>query len=390
MKKIVLAYSGGLDTSCAIQWLNDQGWEVIAFVADVGQNEDFKKIKKRALKTGATKVYIADLKEEFIKDYIYPAIKAGAIYEGKYLLATALSRPLIAKYQVGIARKEKAHAIAHGCTGKGNDQVRFEVTASLLAPHLEIVAPVRIWEFKTRDQEIDYAKRKKIPVDVTKKSPYSIDVNIYGRSIECGVLEDPWKEPPEEIYQMTTNPLKAPNKPKYITLDFKEGIPIKIDGKAINEKSLLQKLNQIGGHHGVGRVDMIENRLIGIKSREIYENPGATLLYIAHKELESLVLDRETLYQKESISLKYAQLIYDGLWEVPFKKQLDAQIHVMQKRVTGAVRLKLFKGSCIVVGRKSPNSLYSEKLATYGAKDQFNQKFAEGFIRIWSMPYQAR
>jgi len=388
MKKIVLAYSGGLDTSCAITWLKDKGWDVIAFMADVGQGEDFDKIKKRALKTGAKKVYVINMQKEFVTDYIYPAIKAGAIYENKYLLATALSRPLIAKHQVKVAHKEGAKAIAHGCTGKGNDQVRFEVTTKLLDPKLEIVAPVRIWEFKTRNQEIDYAKEKKIPIDVTKKSPYSVDINLYGRSIECGVLEDPWKEPPEEIYLMTKSPLKAPNTPTYITLEFKNGIPVKIDGKTYGPIELLKKLNALGGANGVGRVDMVENRLVGIKSREIYENPAGAIIYTAHKELESLVLDRETLHYKDAISQKYAELTYYGLWETPLKKQLDAQIDKTQEKVTGTVRLKLFKGNCVPVGRKSKYSLYKEELATYGEKDKFDQKLAEGFIRLWSMPFQ--
>ncbi len=388
MKKVVLAYSGGLDTSCAITWLKDKGYDVIAFMADVGQGEDFSAIKKRALKTGASKVYVVDMKKEFVLDYIFPAVKAGAIYEGKYLLATALSRPLIAKHQVRIAHQEKATAIAHGCTGKGNDQVRFEVTSYLLDPKLEIIAPVRIWEFKSREEEMDYAKKKKIPINVTKKSPYSIDINLYGRSIECGVLEDPWTEPPEEIYSLTKSPLKAPNKPTYLELEFNKGIPVKINGKAYGPIALLEKLNKIGGDNGVGRVDMIENRLVGIKSRENYENPAGTIIYTAHKELESLVLDRETLHEKEKISQKYAELTYYGLWETPYKKQLDAYIDKTQATVTGTVRLKLCKGTCVPVGRKSPFSRYSEKLATYGAKDTFDQSYAEGFIRLWSMPFQ--
>ncbi|MFA6379165.1 MAG: argininosuccinate synthase [Candidatus Omnitrophota bacterium] len=388
MKKVVLAYSGGLDTSCAIKWLQDKGYEIIAFIADVGQGENFDAIKKRALKTGASKVYVVDMKKEFVLDYIFPAVKAGAIYEGKYLLATALSRPLIAKHQVRIAHQEKATAIAHGCTGKGNDQVRFEVTAHLLDPKLEIIAPVRIWEFKSREEEMDYAKEKKIPINVTKKSPYSIDINLYGRSIECGVLEDPWTEPPEEIYYLTKNPLKTPNTPKYIEIEFHKGIPTKINGKSYAPIQLFETLNKIGGEHGVGRVDAIENRLVGIKSREIYENPAGTIVHIAHKELESLVLDRETIHAKEAVAHKYAELTYYGLWETPVKKQLDAYINKTQEVVTGTIRLKLCKGNCVPVGRKSPYSRYSEKLATYGSKDKFNQSYAEGFIRLWSMPFQ--
>lgn len=387
MKKVILAYSGGLDTSCAIKWLQDKGYDVIAYLADVGQGENFDLIKKRALATGASKVYILDLKKEFVNDYIVPAIKAGAIYEGKYLLATALSRPIIAKHQVRIAHLEKATAIAHGCTGKGNDQVRFEVTAQLLDPKLEIIAPVRIWEFKSREEEIDYAIEKKIPISVTKKSPYSIDINLYGRSIECGILEDPWQEPPEEIYQLTQSPLKAPNKPAYIEVEFLKGVPFKVNGKSYSAIKILEVLNKIGGTHGVGRVDMIENRLVGIKSRENYENPAGTIIYTAHKELESLVLDRETLHEKEAVSQKYAELTYYGLWETPVKKQLDAYIEKTQERVTGTIRLKLYKGNCVVVGRKSQFSKYKEELATYTDKDKFDQKHAEGFIRLWSMPY---
>jgi argininosuccinate synthase len=322
-----------------------------------------------------------------VADYIFPALKAGAIYEGKYLLATALSRPLIAKHQVHIAHKEKAGIIAHGCTGKGNDQVRFEVTARLLDPKLETMAPVRIWEFKTRDEEIDYAKRNKIPINVTKKSPYSVDKNVYGRSIECGILEDPWAEPPEEIYQMTVSPQKAPDKPAYVTVEFKEGVPTKINGQIFSPINLIFKLNELGGKNAVGRVDVIENRLVGIKSREIYENPAGTILHTAHQELESFVLDRETLHYKQLISQKYAELIYYGLWETPLKAQLDAYIEQTQKKVTGTIRLKLYKGNCTVVGRKSEFSLYKEELATYGAKDKFDQKLAEGFIKIWGMPY---
>ena len=393
MKKIVLAYSGGLDTSCAIPWLNDQGYDVIAFIADVGQKENFQKIKQRALKTGASKVHVLDLKKEFVTDYVFAALKAGSVYENKYLMATALSRPIIAKYQVAVAHKEKAEAIAHGCTGKGNDQVRFEVTAKILDPKLEIIAPLRIWEFKTRDEEIDYLAEKGIRMEVTKKNPYSIDKNIYGMSIECGILEDPWVEPPEDVYQMTTSPQKAPNKPTYITIDFERGIPMQLKVGAQNSVplrssvALIQKLNEIGGKNGVGRIDMVENRLVGIKSREIYEAPGGVILHTAHQELEAMVLDRETFRYKQGISLKYADLIYYGLWETALKKQLDAYINKTQGKVTGTIRLKLYKGNCNVAGRKSPYSLYKEELATYGEKDVFDPKLAEGFIKIFGMPF---
>lgn len=387
MKKVVLAYSGGLDTSCAIKWLKDRNYDVVAFIADVGQGEDFGAIKKRALATGASSVHVLNLQKEFVQDYVFPALKAGAIYENKYLLATALSRPLIAKHQVHVAHKEKATAVAHGCTGKGNDQVRFETTVTLLDPTLEQIAPVRIWEFKTRDEEIDYALKHKIPVNVTKKSPYSVDINVYGRSIECGVLEDPWVEPPEEIYYLTVSPQKAPNKPTYIEVEFEKGTPVKISGKAYEPVALIHKLNEIGGKNGVGRVDMIENRLVGIKSRENYENPAGTILYTAHQELESLVLDRETLHYKQAVSQKYAELTYYGLWETPLKHQLDEYVKKTQEKVSGTIRLRLYKGNCVVVGRKSKFSRYKEELATYGKKDIFDQKLAEGFIRLWGMPY---
>ncbi|MBF0384781.1 MAG: argininosuccinate synthase [Candidatus Omnitrophica bacterium] len=388
MKKIVLAYSGGLDTSCAIKWLKDKDYEVVAFIADVGQNENFDEIKLRALNTGASKVYALNLQEEFVNDYVFAALKASAVYENRYYLATALSRPLIAKHQVKIAQKEKASAIAHGCTGKGNDQVRFEVTARIIDPKLEIIAPVREWEFKTRDEEIDYAKKHKIPINVTKKSPYSVDINLFGRSIECGVLEDPWHEPPEEIYFLTQNPKNAPDKPEYIEIDFEKGVPVKINGKKYDPVSLLHELNSFGGKHSVGRVDMVENRLVGIKSREIYENPAGTILHSAHNDLESLVLDRETLHYKQGLSYKYAEMIYYGLWETPLKKQLDEYFNKVQKNVSGTVRLKLFKGTATVVGRKSKYSLYKESLATYGKGDKFDQKLAEGFIKLWGTPYQ--
>ncbi len=388
MKKIVLAYSGGLDTSCAIKWLNDRGYNVVAYIGDVGQGEDFIEIEKRALKTGAKRVYVGDLKNEFIEDFIMPTLQANASYEGKYLLATALTRPLISKHLVEVAHREKATAIAHGCTGKGNDQVRFEVTAHILDSSLEIVAPVRDWEFKSREEEIDYAKKHNIPLNVTKKKVYSIDKNLWGISIECGILEDPYKEPPKDAYQMTVAPEDAPNKPTYIEIDFVKGVPSKINGVKYNLKDLIEKLNKIAGANAIGRVDMVENRLVGIKSREIYEFPAATCLYAAHKDLECLCLDRELLHFKQSLESKYAELVYYGLWYSQLKKSLDAFIKETQKNVTGTVRLKLYKGNCTVVGRKSPESLYKEELATYTEKDKFNQKLAEGFIRLWGLPFQ--
>ena len=314
MKKVILAYSGGLDTSCCVQWLKDKYYEVICFIADLGQGEDFIDIEKRALSAGSSKVYIKDLRQEFIADFVLPALKANALYEGKYLLATALGRPLIAKYLVEVAHKEKARTIAHGCTGKGNDQVRFEVTASMLDPKLEVIAPLRVWEFKSREEEIEYALKKKIPIEVTKKKPYSIDKNLWGVSIESGLLEDPGLEPPRDCYQWTTSPEDAPNKAGYLELEFQKGIPKQITGKNSDGIELIEKLNKIGAANGIGRSDLIENRLVGIKSREIYEAPAGTILYLAHKELESLVLDRELSRYKEMVSLKYGELIYCGLW----------------------------------------------------------------------------
>ena len=388
MKKIVLAYSGGLDTSCAVRWLKEQGYSVLCFIADLGQGEDFKAIEERAYSAGALSVYKKDLQDEFIEDFILPALKANAIYEGKYLLATALGRPLIAKYLVEIARKEKAGAISHGCTGKGNDQVRFEVTVGILDPRLEIIAPVREWEFKSREEEIEYANMHNIPIDVTKKKPYSIDRNLWGVSIEAGVLEDLEQEPPEDAYIMTKAPSGSSTYPKYIEIYFEKGVPKKIDGKIQGLKNLISHLNEVGGLYGVGRSDLVENRLVGIKSREIYEAPAATILYTAHKELEGLVLDRELSHFKEHIALKYAELVYYGLWYSPLKAALDSFVNSTQKYVTGSIRLKLFKGNCITVGRKSAHSLYKKELSTYGKEDKFNQKLAQGFIKIWGMPYQ--
>ncbi|MDD5568462.1 MAG: argininosuccinate synthase, partial [Candidatus Omnitrophica bacterium] len=380
MKKVVLAYSGGLDTSCIVRWLKDKGYEVICFMADLGQGlgqgEDLGAIEARALAAGASKVYIKDLQDEFVEEFVLPSLQANAVYEGKYLLATALGRPLIAKYLVRIAHKEKADAVAHGCTGKGNDQVRIEVAAGILDPGLEVLAPVRTWEFKSREEEIEYAKMRNIPIDVTKKKPYSIDRNIWGISIEAGVLEDLAQEPPEDAYMITKSPTAQISYPKYIEIYFEKGVPKKVDGKTCKLKTLINNLNEIGGLHGVGRSDMVENRLIGIKSREIYEAPAATILHIAHKELEALVLDRELAHFKDIISLKYSELVYNGLWFSPLKEALDGFVKSTQKNVTGSVRLKLFKGNCAAVGRKSKNSLYKKELSTYGKEDKFDQKLA--------------
>jgi len=392
MKKVVLAYSGGLDTSCIVRWLKERGYEVICFVADLGQGlgqgESFEAIEARALAAGASKVYIRDLQDEFIRDFILPALKANAVYEGKYLLATALGRPLIAKYLVQIAHKEKATAVAHGCTGKGNDQVRLEVAVGILDPRLEIIAPVRDWEFKSREEEIDYALKYNIPIDVTKKKPYSVDRNIWGISIEAGILENLEQEPPEDAYLITKSPTHTSSYPRYLEVTFAKGLPTKIDGKLMQLKNIINYLNEVGGQFGVGRSDMVENRLVGIKSREIYEAPAGTILYAAHKELEALVLDRELAHFKEMISLKYAELVYYGLWFSALKEALDGFVEKTQKLVSGTIRLRLSKGSCVVVGRKSANSLYKKELSTYGKEDKFDQRLAEGFIKLWGMPYK--
>ncbi|MCX5716272.1 MAG: argininosuccinate synthase, partial [Candidatus Omnitrophica bacterium] len=357
MKKIVLAYSGGLDTSVAIKWLKDKGYEVVAYMGDVGQGGDFGAIKKRALIGGASKVIIDDLREEFVEDFVFPALKANAVYEGKYFLATALSRPIIAKGLVEAAKKEHADFVAHGCTGKGNDQVRFEVSCAILDPKIKTIAPVREWEFTSREAEIQYAKKNKIPIDVTKKSPYSIDKNLWGVSIECGVLEDPWTEPPEDAYQLTKGWLKN-KKPRYLEIQFDSGVPIELNGAYMEPMEMLEELNKVGAEYGIGRSDMVENRLVGIKSREIYEAPAATILVNAHKDLEALTLDRETTHFKEAVALKYADLIYYGLWYTPLKKALDKFIDETQKTVTGTIRIKLEPGKCATVGRKSKFSLY--------------------------------
>ena len=391
MKKIVVAYSGGLDTSIIIHWLkNKYDAEIIAYTSDLGQGEYLEPLKKKAIETGASKIYIEDLRKEFVKEYVFPSLKACALYENKYPLATALGRPLIAKRLLEIVKKEKADAVVHGCTGKGNDQVRFEATFAALNPNIEVIAPLREWKLKSREEEIDYAIKHKIPVDVTKKNPYSIDRNLWGVAIECGILENPWNEPPEDAYQITTSPLKAPNKSEYVEIYFESGIPTKLNGKIINGINLIEKLNQLGAQNGVGRIDMIENRLVGIKSREIYEAPAAVILHNAHNALEELVLDRETMHFKEIISQRYAEIIYYGLWNSPLKEALDEFVNKTQENVTGTVKIKLYKGNCTVVGRKSNFSLYNENLATYTSKDTFDHKSAKGFIDIWSLPLKVR
>ena len=389
MKKVILAYSGGLDTSCCVVWLKKRGFDVVTYTADLGQGIDFAQLKKKAAGCGVSKTYIQDLKDKFLKDFVFPALRAGAVYESKYPLATALGRPLIAEGLVELAHKEKAQYIAHGCTGKGNDQVRLEVSVAALDKKLKTIAPLREWELNTREDEIRYARTHQIKITATKKNPYSTDLNLWGRSIECGVLEDPAKAPPEEIYQLTKNPLKCANKPVFLTIEFAQGAPLKLNGKRLEVASLVAKLNKVAGACGVGRIDIVENRLVGIKSREIYEAPAAVVLHLAHQELESLVLDKETTQFKKIVAEKYAQLVYNGLWHSPLKLALDKFVNQTQKKVTGLVKLKLYKGSCVCVGRKSPYSLYKRELATYEKGDRFDKSAAEGFIKIWGLPYQS-
>jgi argininosuccinate synthase len=388
--KVVLAYSGGLDTSVAIKWLSERyNLDVIGLTIDVGNERDFSAIREKALKAGAVKALVADAKELFVNHFIFPALQADAIYEEQYPLATALSRPLMAKLLVDTAVEEGASAVAHGCTGKGNDQVRFEVSISALSPSLKIIAPAREWGM-TREQTINYAQRYSIPVPITVASPYSIDENLWGRSIECGVLEDPWTEPPEEIFTWTKSPNQSPDVPDYVEIGFDKGIPIAIDGQELDGVSLIQRLNELAGRHGVGRIDHLENRLVGIKSREIYEAPAAVVLLQAHQALEAMTLSKAQLRFKQKVAQEYADLIYNGLWFTSLHQDLAAYVQSSQRFVTGAVRLKLFKGSSSVVGRKSPKSLYSYGLATYDKGDEFDQSASPGFIHIWGLPVRTQ
>ncbi len=387
-KKVVLAYSGGLDTSVIIKWLIERDYEVICYMADVGQGTPADKSRRRALEIGAKKCAVGDLKEKFIRDYAFRALKAGALYQGKYNLATALSRPLIAEAMIGFAKKEGANAVAHGCTGKGNDQVRFEVTFHLKAPGLKVIAPVREWDLATREAEIDYAKKHKIPVEQTKKKLYSIDHNLWGVSIEGGKLENPWSEPPKDTHISVVRAEKAPAKAQYVTITFKKGVPTAVNGKKYGPAQLVRKLNKMGGAHGVGRVDMIEDRLVGIKSREVYEAPASAILYAGHTALEELVLDRETRGYKRALSERYSELVYYGLWFTPLKEAIDAFVDGTQENVSGDVKLKLYKGSVTVCGRRSPKSRYKIELATYGKGDIFDQSLAKGFIDLWALPFK--
>ncbi|WP_426984046.1 argininosuccinate synthase [Brevibacillus borstelensis] len=384
--KIVLAYSGGLDTSVAIKWLQDTyNYDVIAVALDVGEGKDLDFVQKKALQVGALKSIVVDAKEAFAQEYVLPALQANAMYEGKYPLVSALSRYLISRVLVEIAEKEGAVAVAHGCTGKGNDQVRFDVSFTALNPNLKIVAPVREWGW-TRDEEIEYAKKNNIPIPIDLDNPYSIDQNLWGRSCECGVLEDPWAAPPEGAYDLTKSIADAPDQPEEIKITFVKGVPTALNGEELPLSELILKLNKIAGNHGVGRIDHVENRLVGIKSREVYETPAATTLILAHRELEFLTQPREVAQFKPIVEQKVAQVIYEGLWYSPIRNALQAFIEETQKYVTGVVRVKLHKGHAIVVGRKSDSTLYSHELATYAAGDQFDHKAAIGFIKLWGLP----
>jgi len=390
--KVVLAYSGGLDTSCIVPWLKENyGCEVVTFTANLGQgDEELEGLEKKAIASGASKAYIVDLREEFLIEYAFPTMQAGAIYERLYLLGTSFARPVTAKHLVKIAEAEGADAVAHGCTGKGNDQVRFELTVKALNPRLQVIAPWREWEIRSRQDALAYARAHNVPVAATEKSIYSRDRNIWHLSHEGGILENPWVEPEEEMFQLTVAPEKAPDEPLYLTVDFEQGVPIAVDGQAMGPVELLSYLNEVGGAHGVGRVDLVENRLVGMKSRGVYETPGGTILYTAHQGLEQICLDRDTLHYKEIVAHRYAELVYFGQWFTPLRETLSAFVAKTQERVTGTVRLKLYKGSCTVVGRRSPFSLYREDFATFGQDNVYDQSDAAGFINLFGLPLKVK
>ncbi|MEA5092394.1 Argininosuccinate synthase [bioreactor metagenome] len=392
IKKVVLAYSGGLDTSVIIPWLkeNYNNCEVIAVTADLGQGDELNPVHDKAIKSGASKCYILDLKEEFISDYVWPTVKAGAVYEKKYLLGTSFARPLIAKKLVEIALKEGADAVAHGATGKGNDQVRFELSVHALAPQLAVIVPWREWDIRSREDAIDYAAAHNIPVPVTKKRDYSMDRNMWHLSHEGSDLENPWNAPKDDLFIVTNTPEKAPDKDEYVELDFEEGVPIAVNGKKLSPAKLVETLNEIGIRNGIGICDMVENRLVGMKSRGIYETPGGTIIYYAHNELENLCLDRATNHYKELIGVQYAELVYNGMWFSPLREALQAFVDETQKTVTGTVRLKLYKGNVISAGAKSPYSLYSQEYVTFGADEVYNQADATGFITLFGLPLTVR
>ncbi len=390
-KKVVVAYSGGLDTSVILRWVKEHYQsEVIACAVDVGQASETRGLRERALKTGASKFYLIDARREFVTDYLWPTLQSQAVYESKYLLGTSIARPLIAEKVIAVAKKEGADAVCHGATGKGNDQVRFELAFKALMPHVKVIAPWREWEMKSREDEIDYAKRYGIPVPVTKSKPYSSDRNLWHISFEGGILENPDTPPREDMFILTQSPEKAPAKAAFVTIDFVKGCPVAINGRKLDPVKLVETANILGGKHGIGRVDLVENRLVGMKSRGVYEAPGATILYAAHRELESLVLDRDTLHAKAVLAPKMAEMIYNGLWFTPLRQALSAFITETQKKVTGRVRLKLYKGNLIVDGRTSPYSLYWEDLATFGADAVYNQRDAEGFINLYGLPIKVQ
>ena len=391
-EKVILAYSGGLDTSIIIPWLKENyDYEVIAVCGDVGQGKETEGLEEKALKTGASKLYIENLQKEYVEEYIWTTLKAGAVYEGKYLLGTSHARPCIAKRIVEIAKKEGATAICHGCTGKGNDQVRFELAVKALAPELKIIAPWRIWDIKSREEEIEYAEARGIPVPVTKDNNYSMDRNVWHLSHEGQDLEDPWNEPIyDKILALSVSPEKAPDTPTYIELEFEKGVPVKLNGEKMEPLALVKKLNEIGGANGIGIDDIVENRLVGMKSRGVYETPGGTILYAAHKELEYLCLDKQTLHYKMEVANKFAELVYDGLWFTPLREALSAFVDSTQETVTGTVRMKLYKGNCTPAGAKSPYSLYDEDIATFSEDEVYDQKDSAGFINLFGLPIQVR
>ncbi len=391
VNKVVLAYSGGLDTSIIIKWLiENYGCEVIAFIADLGQGEDLESIKEKALATGATKAYVYDLKEEFVKDFVFPMLRANAIYEGGYLLGTSIARPLIGKAQMDVVKKEGAEAVAHGSTGKGNDQVRFELTYYVHNPHIKIISPWREWDFKSRSALIEYAKNQDIPITVSKAKLYSVDKNLLHVSSEGGILEDPWEEPPEDIYVFTRSPQDAPDSPTYVEIDFEQGTPVAVNGKDLTPAELLTELNRLGAENGVGRDDIVENRYVGMKSRGVYETPGGTILHVAKKGIESITMDREVMHLRDSLIPQYAEIVYYGYWFSPEREFLQKSMDEAQKDVTGKVKVKLFKGGCTVAGRKSPKSLYSQDFATFEDEDVYHQKDAEGFIKLNALRLRIR
>jgi argininosuccinate synthase len=391
INKIVLAYSGGLDTSVMLRWIKEKyNCEVVCYCADVGQGEELDGLEAKAHETGASKLYIEDLREEFVRDYVWTAVKANAVYEGVYLLGTSLARPVIAKRQIEIARREGADAVAHGATGKGNDQVRFELTYYALEPDIKVVAPWREWEFKGRSDLIAYAKEHNIPVTATAEKPYSTDRNLMHISYEGGILEDPWSEPPADIFQLTKAPEEARAEAEYVEIGFEKGEPVSINGQSLGAVALLEKLNQLGGSHGIGRVDLVENRFVGMKSRGVYETPGVTILQAAHRALESITLDREVMHLRDSFGVKFAESVYYGFWFAPEFELMRKMIDETQSGVTGDVRLKLYRGSAVVVGRRAPHSLYNERLATFEAEDIYNQRDAEGFIKLNALRLRLR